>query len=315
MKKKDKIYIAGHTGLVGSALVQRLTRDGFTNIIMPALSELDLTNQEAVKVFFKKEQPDYVFLTAARVGGIMANDLEPVDFIYPNLLIACNVINSAWEAKIKKLLFLGCACVYPRDCEQPIKEEYLLSAKPEPTNLAHAIAKIAAIVMCQSYNKQYKTNFISCVSSNIFGPNDNFNLNSGHVAAALISKIHSAKLKNEPTVTIWGTGKPRRDFIFVEDLIDACLFLMHNFDSSEPINLSAGNHASIRELAELIKELIGYKGKIEFDDTKPDGMPSKLLDNTRLASLGWKPQFGLKQGLEETYRWYLTFKNQRKRGS
>lgn len=313
MNKTDKIYVAGHNGLVGSALLKKLKKEGFINSLTRTSQELDLTKQKDTEDFFKKEEPDYVFLTAGKSGGIVANDKYPVDLIYPNLLIECNVLQSARETKVKKLLLLACGCVYPRDCPQPMKEEYLLSGKPEPTNLPHAVAKIAGIVMCQSYNRQYNTDFISCISANVFGPNDNFDLESGHVVPSLIKKFHTAKIKNEPAVTIWGTGKPLRDFIYVDDLADACLFLMHNYDSSEPINISAGINISIGELAEVIKVIVGYEGEIKFDLTKPNGMPNKLLDNTEIKSLGWQPKVSLKKGLEETYRWYLNFKGKSNR--
>ena len=306
MDKKDKIYIAGHKGMIGSAMVRRLKKEGFENIITRSSSELDLTDQQAVRSFFESESPDYVFLMAAKVGGIVANDTEPVEYIYPNLLIECNVISSAWKTGVKKLLFLGCACVYPKECGQVIKEDFLLAGKPEPTNVAHAVAKIAGIVMCQSFNKQYNTNFISCISANSFGPNDNFDMNRGHVIPALINKFYSAKVDNRPSVTVWGTGKPRRDFLYVDDVVDACLFLMDNYNSSEIINIGSGVDILIGELAELIKDVVGYEGEIVYDTTKPDGMPRKLLDNTIITSLGWKAKVSIREALEETYRWYLS---------
>ena len=304
MKENDIIYVAGHTGLIGSALVTRLENEGFRNIITRTSSELDLADREAVRSFFRKEKPEYIFLLAARVGGIVANDAQPVDFIHTNLLIECNLIGSAWETGAKKLLLLGCACVYPKKCSQPIKEEYLLAGRPEQTNLAHAMAKISGIVMCQSYNKQYNTDFIVGISANVIGPGDNFDLVTAHVVPSLINRFHSAKVRNERSVTIWGSGKPRRDFIYVDDVVDACLFLMDKYDSSEVINISAGVDISISELAELIKDVAGYRGEIVFDRTKPDGMPKKLLDGTRLSSMGWKPKGGLRDAIIKTYRWY-----------
>lgn len=306
MHKKDKIYIAGHSGLVGSALINRLEKAGFENIITRTSAELDLTNQMAVETFFQNEKPDYVFLLAAKVGGIIANKEKPVDFIHPNLLIECNVFSSAWKSKVKKLLFLSCSIIYPKECEQPIKEECLLSGKPETTSISHTIAKIAGIILCQSYNKQYNTNFISCVASNIFGPNDDFGPTSGHVIPALISKFHTAKIKNEPDVVAWGTGKAERDFIYVDDVADACLFLMDKYRSSEIINICSGEGIQIRKLLELIKEVVGYNGEIEYDTTKPDGALKKMLDNNKLKSLGWQPKTSLKEGLEKTYQWWAS---------
>jgi GDP-L-fucose synthase len=306
MNKDDKIYVAGHKGLVGSALVRRLKEDGFKNIITRTSSELNLEDQAAVKAFFETEKPDCVFLCAGKAGGIIANKERPADFIYPNLLIECNVISSAWNVKVKKLLFLACSIIYPKECKQPIKEEYLLTGKPEPSNTAHTTAKIAGVVLCQSYNKQYSTGFISCVASNTFGINDNFDPTGGHVIPALINKFHTAKIKNDPHVTIWGTGKPRRDFIYVDNLADACMFLMENYSSSDIINIGPGNDMPVSELANLIKEIVGYKGEIKFDTTKPDGMPRKYLDNSKLSSLGWKCKINIREGLSRTYSWYLT---------
>lgn len=305
MNKQDKIYIAGHTGLVGSALTKRLKESGFKNIVTKISSELDLTNQTAVGTFFQNEKPDYVFLLAAKVGGIVANTTQPAYFIQPNLLIENNVIDSAYKVNVKKLFFLACSIIYPKECEQPIKEEYLFLGKPEPTNIAHTIAKIAGIVLCQSYNKQYNTNFISAVASNIYGPNNDFDSNSGHVIPSMVSKFHNAKIKNESSITLWGTGKPCRDFIYVEDIVDASLFLMENYNSSEIINISSGKDTSIAELGELLKDIISFKGKIIFDVSKPDGAMRRILDNSKIKSLGWQPKNSLKEGLEKTYHWWV----------
>lgn len=309
MRKDDKIYVAGHTGLVGSALMGRLKKDGFTNLLTKTLSELNLTDQQAVSTFFEGEKPEYVFLSAGKVGGIIANNTYPAEFIYENLMIQCNVIHSAWKANVKKLLFLGCACMYPRDCAQPMKEEYLLSAPIEPTNESYSIAKIAGLKMCQSYNRQYKTNFISCITTNLFGPNESFDLQTSHVIPALIRKFHEAKVKKELYVTIWGTGKPIREFMYVDDIVDACIFLMENYNDSEFINIGTGVEISISELAGLIREVVGFKGDIKFDVSKPDGTPRKSLDSTRLNSLGWRSKVDLKTGIKNTYHWYLQYLN------
>lgn len=313
MNRNDKIFIAGHSGLIGTALIKKLKEEGFTNLLTRGHAGLDLTVQGDVAKFFKKEKPDYVFLLAAKVGGIAANDLSPADYIYPNILIEANVINAAREAKVKKLLFMACACVYPRECPQPMKEEYILSGKPEPTNLPHTIAKVAGIVLCQSFNKQYGTDFISCVSSNVFGPGDNFDLNAAHVVPAQIHRIHLAKLKGDPSVTVWGTGKPRRDFIYSEDVADACLFLMEKYSSPDVINIGAGTDIGTGALAELVREVVKYPGKIAYDTSKPDGMPVKLIDNSKLSSLGWKARYSLKEGLERTYAWWLEHSSGRKK--
>ncbi|MEW6040054.1 MAG: GDP-L-fucose synthase [Elusimicrobiota bacterium] len=309
MDKKDKIYVTGHSGLVGSVLMAVLKNSGYKNIITRTSSELNLTVQEQTARFFRETQPDYVFLLAAKKGGIAANKERPVDFIYPNLMIECNVINSAYESKVRKLFFLACSMVYPKECEQPTREDYMLSGKPEPTSLSHTMAKISGIVLCQSYNTQYKMNFISAVASNIFGENDNFDPAGGHVIPSLIKRFHDAKLKNAPEVEIWGTGKPTRDFIYVGDVVDAILFLTEKYDSPELINISTGRDVSIGELAQTIKEVVGYKGKLVFDTTKPDGAPKRALDNKKISSLGWQPKTPLKEGLEKTYRWWLDNKS------
>ncbi|MFA5859196.1 MAG: GDP-L-fucose synthase [Elusimicrobiota bacterium] len=304
MNKNDKIFVAGHTGLIGTALVARLKAEGYDNIITRASSELDLTDQALVEKFFLAERPAYVFLLAAKVGGITANREKPAGFIYPNLMIECNVLNSAWKVDVKKLFYLSCSIIYPKECEQPMKEEYLLTGKPEPTSMAHTIAKIAGTVLCQSYNKQYNTNFICGVAANVYGTNDDFDPANGHVIPGLLTKMHNAKVNNEPSITAWGTGKPERDFVYVDDVADACIFLMNNYMSSEIINIGSGTGVSIGELSNLICEVVGYKGKIVWDTTKPDGAMKKMLDSTKLNSLGWQPKTVLRQGLEKTYRWW-----------
>jgi GDP-L-fucose synthase len=271
MKSNDRIYIAGHTGLVGSALVSKLQNEGYKNLILRAKQELDLRISERVEEFFKKEKPDYVFLAAGKIGNIISNDRYPAEYLYENLMIQTNIIHSAWKTDVKKLLYIGCSCLYPRNSAQPMKEEYLLTGQFEPTNEAYSVAKLAGLKMCQAYNKQYKTNFICCIASNIFGPNDNFDLNTCHLILALIMKLHRAKIKKEQEVIIWGTGSPKRDFLYVYDLADACLFLMNNYNCGEPINVGSGNPLSVKEIAEMIKEIVGFKGKFIFDTTKPDG--------------------------------------------
>lgn len=305
MKKTDKIYVAGHKGLVGSAISEKLTEAGYENIVTRSSSELDLRDMSETKSFFESERPDYVFLAAAKVGGILANDTYSADFIRDNILIQTNVIDNAYRHGAKKLLFLGSSCIYPKYAEQPIKEEYLLTGELEPTNDAYAVAKIAGIKMCQSYRKQYGFNAISLMPTNLYGPRDNFDLNSSHVLPALIRKFHEAKESNAPSVTVWGSGKPRREFLHVEDLADACLFLMDNYDSCEIINVGTGEDVSIGELAETIRDVTGFSGSIEYDTSKPDGTPRKLMDVSRLFSLGWRPRIGLHNGIESTYQWYL----------
>ncbi len=304
MKKTAKIFIAGHKGLVGSALVRKLSLDGFLNLVLRERSELDIMDKKAVEHFFEKEKPDYVFLAAAKVGGIMANKNAKADFIYENLEIQNNIIHSAWKFGVKKLLFLGSSCIYPKNCPQPIKEEYLMSGYLEETNDAYAIAKIAGIKMCQSFNAQYGTNFISVMPTNLYGENDNFDLESSHVLPALIRKFHEAKEAGKKEIALWGTGKPKREFLHVADLADACVFLMQNYDSPEIVNIGTGEDISIKELAEKIQKLIGFNGEIAWDSTKPDGTPRKLLDVTRLHVLGWKHQIELDDGLKMTIDWF-----------
>jgi len=307
--KDTKIYIAGHTGLIGTALFTRCRKEGYKNIVVKTHAELDLTRQSDTELFFEMERPDYVVMAAARVGGIKANITYPAEFIYENIAIQTNVIHSAYKYGVKKLLFFGSACSYPRECPQPMKEEYLLSGYLEPTNEPYAVAKIAGIKMCQAYNRQYGTNFICAVPTNVYGPNDNFGADNSHVIPALIMKFHDAKQKNESAVTIWGTGRPMREFIYVDDIADACIFLMQHYDGSDIINVGTGEEIAIQELAILIKEVVGYNGDIIFDASKPDGAPRKMLDVKRLKKLGWQAMTPLKDGLQKTYEWYLKHQN------
>lgn len=304
MEQTAKIFVAGHRGLVGSAIVRMLRKEGFTNLVLKTHKELDLTNQHAVTEFFAQEKPEYIFLAAAKVGGIMANKTYPADFIYHNLAIQTNIIHSAYAHKVKKLLFLGSSCIYPKLCPQPIKEEYLLSGALEPSNKAYAIAKIAGIIMCQSYNEQYGTKFISLMPTNLYGPNDNFDLENSHVLPAMIRKFHDAKIAKNHDVTLWGTGSAEREFLHVDDLAEASLFLMKNYDDSAIINVGTGEDVTIKELAEKIKHVIGYEGTINWDTTKPDGTPRKLLDVSKLHSLGWKHNISLDLGITATYDWF-----------
>lgn len=305
MDKNSKIFVAGHRGLVGSAIVRNLEEKGYKNIIKRSHSELDLTNQSDVKSFFKIEKPEYVFLAAAHVGGINANNIYPADFIYINLEIQNNVIKEAHNSNVKKLLFLGSSCVYPKMCPQPIKEEYLLTSYLEPTNEAYAIAKIAGLKMCQFFKKQYGDNFISCMPTNLYGPNDNFDLNNSHVMPALIRKFHEAKVNNEAVVEVWGTGKPLREFLYVDDMADGCVYLMENYNGIEHVNIGTGKEISIAELADLIKNVVGFKGEVVFNTEKPDGTPRKLLDISKLESLGWKHKVELKEGIEKSYSFFM----------
>lgn len=305
MKKDAKIFVAGHRGLVGSAIVRALNKEGYQTIITRTHSELDLLNQEAVKDFFTAEKPEFVFLAAAKVGGIMANNTQPADFIYQNLVIETNIIDAAHKSGVAKLLFLGSSCIYPKLAPQPIKEEYLLTGPLEPTNEAYALAKIAGIILCQSYNKQYGTNFISLMPTNIYGENDNFDLNTSHVLPALVRKFHEAKIAGSKEISLWGSGTAMREFLHVDDLASACIFLMNTYNDSEQVNVGTGADISIKELAEMIKEIIGYDGAIVWDASKPDGTPRKLLDVSKLHQLGWKHTIELREGIERTYTWYL----------
>ena len=304
MDQTAKIYVAGHRGLVGSALVRALQAKGFGNLLLRTSRELDLTRQSAVEHFFRAERPDYVFLAAARVGGIWANSTQPAEFIYQNLMIEANIIQAARETGVKKLLFLGSSCIYPKLAPQPLKEEYLLTGPLEPTNQAYALAKIAGIELCRSYNLQYGTDFISVMPTNLYGINDNFDLESSHVLPALIRKFHEAKISGKKQVVVWGTGQPVREFLHVDDLAAACLFLMENYSGSDIVNIGCGAGLTIRALAELVKEIVGFAGEIIFDTGKPDGTPVKLLDISRLTGMGWKPRISLRDGITATYRWW-----------
>lgn len=308
MNKQDKIYIAGHRGLVGSAIHRHLHKNGFQHIITKTSNELDLRNQEAVHRFFKIHQPQYVFLAAAKVGGIQANNTYRADFLYDNVLIASNIIHAAYQYQTQKLLFLGSSCIYPKLAPQPLKEEYLLTGPLEQTNEPYAIAKITGIKLCETYREQYGCNFISVMPTNLYGINDNYDLNNSHVLPALIRKFHEAKIKNEKAVTIWGTGKPKREFLYADDLADACAFLMQNYNDKILINIGVGEDITILELAETIQNIIGFTGKIIFDHTKPDGTPRKLMDVSKLHHLGWKHKTSLQQGIQLAYQDFLAKK-------
>jgi GDP-L-fucose synthase len=301
MQIDSRIYVAGHRGLVGSALVRVLEKSGYQNIVTRSHKELDLLNESAVRSFFMREKPDYVFLAAARVGGILANNQYPVEFLAENLAIQNNIILASRDANVEKLLFLGSSCIYPKMSPQPIKEEYLLTGSLEPTNASYALAKIAGINLCQSCHREYGCNFISVMPTNLYGPNDNFDLNSSHVLPALLRKTHVAKVQSEPTLTIWGTGTPRREFLHVDDLASACLFLMDSYNSPDIVNIGTGTDITIAELAHLIMETVGYEGELVFDTEKPDGTPRKVLDVSRLNNLGWKPSIGLREGIRDVY--------------
>jgi GDP-L-fucose synthase len=304
MEKNSKIYVAGHRGLVGSAIVRKLEKEGYQNLILRTSSQVDLRDQQAVKDFFEKEKPEYVFMAAAKVGGINANNTHPAEFLYDNLCIQNNVIHQSYKNQVKKLLFLGSSCIYPKNAPQPIKEEYLLSGYLEPTNDAYAIAKIAGIKMCQSYHKQYGSNFISAMPTNLYGPGDNYDLKNSHVLPALLRKFHEAKEKGEANVTIWGTGKPRREFLHSDDLAEACLFLMEHYNDPAIINIGVGKDISIGEMAQMIKKISGYNGELIFDTSMPDGTFQKLLDVSKLNALGWQAKIGFEEGLKKTYEEY-----------
>lgn len=306
MKKQSLIFVAGgQSGLVGTAIVRSLQKNSYTNIVTKTRKEVNLLDYTSVDTFFSEYKPEYVFLAAAKVGGIVANNTKKADFIYDNIQIQTNVIYHAWKYKVKKLLFLGSSCIYPRNAKQPIKEEYFLTGPLEPTNDAYAVAKISGIKMCQSFNDQYGTNFISAMPTNLYGPNDNFDLQGSHVLPAMIRKFHEAKVHNSKEVILWGNGSPMREFLYVDDLADACVFLMEKYNSSEIINVGCGKDLTIRSLSQKVKKIVGYKGKIVWDTTKPNGMPKKQLDVSKLFGLGWRPQFSLEEGIKREYEWYL----------
>ena len=305
MYKEAKIYVAGHRGLVGSAIVRKLRQEGFSNLLTATSKELDLREQAATRDFFAQQRPDYVFLAAARVGGILANNSYPADFIYQNLMIEANVIESARLSGVSKLLCLGSTCIYPKMAPQPLKEEYLLTGPLEPTNEWYAVAKIAGIKMCQAYQRQYGSKFISAMPTNLYGPEDNFDLESSHVMPALIRKFHEAKTVNAPTVTVWGSGKPLREFLHVDDCAAACLYLMEQYEDEGIVNIGVGEDISIAGLAGLVGEAVGYQGEIVYDSSKPDGTPRKLVDTAKINGLGWRAGISLQEGIKSTYQWFL----------
>ncbi len=305
MQKNSRIYVAGHRGLVGSAIIKHLKSDGYTNLLCRTHQELELTDQTAVKRFFEQEKPEFVFLAAAKVGGIFANNTYPAEFAYSNLQIQNNIVNSSYLSGAKKLMFLGSSCIYPKFAPQPIREDALLSGHLEETNKSYALAKIAGIIMCQSYNRQYGTNFISVMPTNLYGPGDNYHPENSHVLPAMIRRFHEAKVANAPTVTIWGTGVALREFLYSDDLADACVFLMNTYEDIEIINIGSGTEVSIKEVAHLVQSTVGYPGKIVFDTSKPDGTPRKLLDSTKLTKLGWKAPTLLSDGLKLAYADFL----------
>ena len=302
MKLTDKIYVAGHNGLVGSAIVRLLKKKGYSNIIFRSSKELDLRDQKAVNEFFESEQPSYVFMAAAKVGGILANQSYPAEFLYDNIAIQSNVIHASYKWGVEKLLFLGSSCIYPKNAPQPILESYLMTGYLEPTNEPYAIAKISGINMCQSYHRQYGCNFISVMPPNLFGPGDNYDLYNAHVLPALLRKFHEAKLNNQPSVTVWGSGNPRREFLHVDDAAMACYFLMQKYDSPEIVNIGTGLDSSIKEIANLIKKVTEYSGTLQFDESKPDGTPRKLLNVDKINNLGWKSALDLENGIDMTYK-------------
>ncbi len=312
MNNNSKIYIAGHRGLVGSAILRNLKEKGYENLVLKARQELDLLDQPSVKRFFEAEKPEYVIMAAAKVGGIMANNTYPADFINENLTVQNNVIHHAFLSGVKKLLFLGSVCIYPKFAEVPVKEEYLLTGPLEPTNEPYAISKIAGMKMCQSYNRQHGTNFIGVMPTNLYGPGDNFDLNNSHVLPALIRKFHEAKMNNQDEVVIWGTGVARREFLHVDDMAEGCIFLMDNFNPTKEqnekgeiyLNLGSGNDIAIKDLAEMIKDIVGFEGKLVWDAAKPDGTPKRMLDSSKINKLGWQPKIKLEDGIKKTYEWY-----------
>ncbi len=308
MERDARIYVAGHTGLVGAALVRELDRRGYRNLVLAERARVDLREQAAVRDFYRETRPDYVFVAAAKVGGILANDSYPADFIYDNLMIATNLIHGAYEQKVEKLLFLGSSCVYPKFAPQPMQEADLLSGPLEPTNQWYAVAKIAGIKLCQAYRRQYGCNFIAAMPTNLYGPGDNFDLMTSHVMPALLRKFHEAKQADSPEVIVWGSGQPRREFCHVDDCAAACLHLMGVYDGEEIVNIGVGNDLSIRELAEIIRDIVGFQGEIVFDTGRPDGPPIKRVDTGVINALGWQPRIELEQGVRATYDWYVSYK-------
>lgn len=305
MNISDRIYVAGHTGMVGSSIVRHLRKSGYNNLLLRTHSELDLTNQQATKCFFEQERPDYVFIAAAKVGGIQANNAFPADFLYVNLMINANIIYAAHEVGVKKLLALGSSCIYPKFAEQPIREDALLDGKPEPTNEGYAIAKISAMELVKCFHRQYNDPFISCMPTNIYGENDNFDLQGSHVIPAMIRKFHTAKMEGADSVTLWGTGSPKREFLYVDDLADACVFLMENYDEEGHINVGSGEEVSMKELAEGIASVVDFHGELIYDTEKPDGAPRRLVDSTRIHELGWQHKVALRDGIERSYQYFL----------
>jgi len=309
LKREEKVYVAGHRGMVGSAIVRKLQQEGFQDIITRTSSELDLRNQAAVNEFFEAEKPRYVFMAAAKVGGILANNVYRAEFLYDNLMIQNNVIHASYLNHVVKLLFLGSSCIYPKMAPQPLKEDYLLTGPLESTNEPYAVAKIAGIKLCDAYRSQYGCNYISVMPTNLYGPNDNYDLKTSHVLPALIRKFHEAKLNDAPSVTLWGTGKPRREFLHADDLADACFFLMRHYNEPGFVNIGTGEDIEIRELASLIKDIVGYRGSIEHDLSKPDGTPRKLMDVSKLNDLGWKHSISLEEGIRRVYHEYAAHTN------
>jgi GDP-L-fucose synthase len=307
MDRNAKIYVAGHRGMVGSAIVRRLQTAGYTNLLTRTHADLDLTRQSAVELFLEHEKPDYVFLAAAKVGGIHANNTYRAEFIYQNLMMEANIVQAAWRAGVRRLLFLGSSCIYPRDCPQPIKEEYLLTGSLEQTNEPYAIAKIAGIKLCESYNRQYDTRYVSVMPTNLYGPNDNYDLSNGHVLPALIRKAHEAKLRGDGNYVVWGSGKPMREFLYVDDVADACVYLMERDDIQDGLfNVGTGQDVTIRELAETVMDVVGFQGEIVFDASKPDGTPRKLLNVNRMRALGWRARTSLREGIAKAYADFLS---------
>lgn len=310
METDAKIYVAGHRGLVGSAIVRRLEAAGFDTLVVRTSRELDLREQAAVRDFFASEKPDYVILAAAKVGGILANDSYPAEFIYDNLMMEANIVHAAWRSGVKKLLVLGSTCIYPKMAPQPLREDYLLTGPLEPTNEWYAVAKIAGIKLCQAYRKQYGCHFIAAMPTNLYGPGDNFDLEKSHVLPALIRKFHDARLDNKPVVTLWGTGKALREFLHVDDMADASLFLLQNYDEAGIVNIGVGSDISIADLAAIVKDVVGFGGGIEYDTSKPDGTPRKLVDVSKINGLGWSARIGLREGIAQTYKWFLQNQSQ-----